>query len=150
MARIKKYGHKSVTEYTAPDELLEKVAESNVNGDLDSSSAETTMNDQNSEATLETAMPDGEQNQPHVNFELMPGVVTVNESELNELIEQNITMKTEIGQLVSLFKIFEGLISGKSNVASLVMLLPKLMNNPEIGKQIEEIQPIIEKYTENQ
>ncbi|WP_113636082.1 hypothetical protein [Nubsella zeaxanthinifaciens] len=80
------------------------------------------------------------------NVELMPGVVTVDEKQLNELMDQNITMKTEIGLLVGLFKNFEGLISGKANIMSLTMMLPKLIGNPKISAQIEAIQPIIEKY----
>jgi hypothetical protein len=79
-------------------------------------------------------------------YELMPGVVTVDENQLNELMDQNVTMKTEIGLLVGLFKNFEGLISGKANIMSLTMMLPKLIGNPEISAQIEAIQPIIEKY----
>lgn len=80
------------------------------------------------------------------NVELMPGVVTVDEKQLNELMDQNITMKTEIGLLVGLFKNFEGLISGKANIMSLTIMLPKLIGNPEISAQIDAIQPIIEKY----
>lgn len=99
-----------------------------------------------SEAAPETTMSAGTTAQ--LNYELMPGVVTVNEVELNELIDQNITMKTEIGQLVSLFKNFEGLINGKANTYSLMLSLPKLISNPEIGQQISTIQPIIEKYTQ--
>ncbi len=115
---------------------------------LDPTNTKTTVDDQNSGATTETTVPAGDNEQPPINFELLPNVVTVDKDQLEELMDQNITMKTEIGQLVSLFQIFEGLISGKSSVTSLMLLLPKLMNNPEIGKQIADIHPIIEKYTE--
>lgn len=81
-----------------------------------------------------------------IKYEIMPGLEVVSSSELNDLIDQNITMKTEIGLLVGLFKNFEGLISGKTNITSLMLTLPKLIGNPAISAQIDAIQPIIEKY----
>ena len=81
-----------------------------------------------------------------IETEILPDLVTVAAADIEALINQNLTMKTEIGQLVSLFKNFEGLISGKG-IGSLMMSLPKLINNPEVGAQISAIAPIIEKYT---
>lgn len=72
----------------------------------------------------------------------------VKKDELAELVEQNMAMKTEIGQLIGLFKNFEGLLSGKTGAMGLIALIPKLINSPEIKNQIEAIYPIIEKYSE--
>lgn len=109
---------------------------------------ETTVTNENiTEAPSETTVPAGE---AKFNVELMPGVVTVDEAQLNDLIDQNITMKTEIGQLVGLFKNFEGLINGKSSIPSLMMKLPGLISNPDIANQVAAIAPIIEKYSETE
>ena len=151
MGKITKYGHKENKEYTVADDLLSGNPENDNQAQF-----EMTVNDQQTPLPVEvdersvTDETDVEvlQNAENVkyNVELMPGVVTVDEKQLNELMDQNITMKTEIGLLVGLFKNFEGLISGKANIMSLTMILPKLIGNPEISAQIDAIQPIIEKY----
>ena len=68
--------------------------------------------------------------------------------QLEALILQNQTLKTELGQLVGLFQHFTGLLNGK-NVASLMFTLPKLINDPGIKEQIDLVLPIIEKYQAN-
>ena len=78
---------------------------------------------------------------------LVLGYNIVEKSDLDVLMAQNLAMKTEIGQLIGLFKNFEGLLSGKGGPLALVSLIPKLLNSPEIRQQIEQIYPIIEKYS---
>ena len=124
-----------------------ETTENKVNDKANLPSSQTTVNDQNSEATPLTAVPAGKDSKPEIKYELMPGLEVVNSAELNELLDQNVTMKTEIGQLVGLFKNFEGLISGKGGMGSLMLTIPKLLNNPQVNAQIAAIQPILEKYT---
>jgi hypothetical protein len=124
---------------------VKKAMETTVNEvktDLDPAATEVTVVDQKAEAALEITVPAGT-----VNYELMPGVVTVDEAQLNELMDQNVTMKAEIGLLVGLFQNFEGLIKGKAGVMGLMGAIPKLMGNPQITAQIDAVAPIIEKYT---
>ena len=76
----------------------------------------------------------------------LPDLVTVEATQLEALITQNETLKTEVGKLITLFVRFESLISGK-NLSSLVFQLPKLINDPEVKNLLGEISPIVEKYT---
>lgn len=91
-------------------------------------------------------LPSAEINAMNVFAILFPSSDIVDKAQLTQLITQNATMKTEIGQLVGLFKNFEGLITGKS-ITSLMLTLPKLINNPVISEQIALVEPIIKKYT---
>lgn len=75
-------------------------------------------------------------------------LVEVDKDQLKALVEQNQTMKTEIGQMVGLFQVFAPLLSGKG-VIGLMGAIPKLINDPNIAAKVSELMPIIDKYTVN-
>jgi len=76
-------------------------------------------------------------------------LVEVSKTQLNELIEQNKSMKTDIGELVGLFQIFTPLLSGKGMIG-LMVAIPKLISDPAITQKVESLMPIIDKYSVNQ
>ena len=71
--------------------------------------------------------------------------VFVDVTELNNLVEQNHTLKDEVGKLVGLFQHFTGLFTG-SNIMAIAMKIPSLIKDAGIKAQVENVLPIIEKY----
>ncbi|WP_316828090.1 hypothetical protein [Pedobacter miscanthi] len=76
-------------------------------------------------------------------------LVEVSKTQLNELIEQNKSMKTDIGELVGLFQIFTPILSGKG-IIGLMAAIPTLVSDPTITGKVNSLMPIIEKYSVNQ
>lgn len=102
--------------------------------------AKKVSNPENTEIIMQ---PD---NEAENELEILPDLVTVEAAQLDALIAQNLLLKTEVGKLITLFTQFESLISGK-NLSTLVFQLPKLINNPEVKTMLDEIAPIVHKYT---
>ena len=78
-----------------------------------------------------------------------PDLIEVDKKQLNALMEQNKSMKTDIGELVGLFQIFTPLLSGKGMIG-LMSAIPKLISDPAITQKVESLMPIIDKYPVNQ
>ena len=73
-------------------------------------------------------------------------MVSVDQDQLNQLIEQNLLQKEEIAKLCNVFTRFEGLFSGKG-ISSAVTVILKLLKDDSVKEAVEELLPIIQKYT---
>jgi len=76
-------------------------------------------------------------------------LIEIDEKQLHALIDQNKSLKTDIGELIGLFQIFTPLLSGKG-MMGLMAAIPKLINDPAIAGKVESLMPIIDKYSVNQ
>ena len=72
--------------------------------------------------------------------------VSVDRKELQALIQQNETLKCEIGVFVSVFDGLQTLFSGNVNMFSIIPVVTKLMGDKDKMKQLSAIVPIMEKY----
>ncbi len=101
----------------------------NQNTELQENSLENTENDVN-----------------QTEIEFVDREITVSANQLQKLIDQNKQLKSDLGALVSVFQMFLPMFSGKTSALSLIPTITKMINNKEVGENIQTIIPIIEKY----
>lgn len=76
--------------------------------------------------------------------------ILVSASQLQTLITQNKELKQDLTALINVFQMFVPMFSGKSSAMILVPTIMKMINNKEVGENIQHIIPIIEKYSNGQ
>lgn len=74
--------------------------------------------------------------------------VPVPEHQLEQLLAQLDEYKIDIVALVSVFKQFETLFSGKASMVSVIPVVTKLLSNKNAMAELAHIVPIIEKYSQ--